>query len=104
MFTTKDKVNCWWFVLIPLGCLWILPMFGAHEANMPRLFFVAVAVLWIVVFLFAQPLYDSGTILLRKLGRDHLADFRDRLKPEVLPPARVTLLIMAAVSIFFALL
>ena len=97
-------MNWWWIVLIPLGCLWAIPMLGAHEAHMPRLFFVAVAALWIVVFLFAQPLYDSGTILLRKLGRDHLADFRDRLKPKVLLPARVTLLIMAAVSILFALL
>jgi hypothetical protein len=97
-------VNWWWIVLIPLGCLWALPMLGAHEANMPRLFFVAVAFLWVVVFLFAQRLYDSGTNILRKLGRDRLADFRDRLKPKVLPSARIALLIMAAVSILFALL
>jgi len=77
---------------------------GAHEDNVPRLFFVAVAALWVVVFLFAQPSYDWSTNLLRKLGRDRLADFRDRLKPKVLLPARVALLIMVMVSILFGLL
>lgn len=97
-------MNWWWIVLIPLGCLWVLPMLGAREANMPQLFFVAVAALWIIVLLFAEPLYDWGTNLLKKLGCDRLADLRDRLKPKVLPPARVALLIMAVVSILFAAL
>ena len=79
-------------------------MLGARAANMPWFFFVIVTALWIIVFLFAQPLYDWGTNLLRKLGRDRLADFRDHLRPKVLPPARVALLIMAVVSIFFAVL
>jgi hypothetical protein len=97
-------VNWWWVVLIPLGCLWVIPMLGSREANVPRLFFVAVAALWALVFSFAQPLYDWGTTLLRKLGHDRLADSRDCLKPKVLLPARVTLLIMASMSFFFALL
>ena len=54
--------------------------------------------------LLVQPLDDWGTILLRKLGSDRLADLRDRLKPKVLPPARIALLIMAVVSILFAVL
>lgn len=100
----EDNVNLWWVALIPLACLWVVPMLGVRAANMPRFFFVAVAAMWTVVFLFAQPLYDGRTNLLRKLGRDRLADLRDRLKPKVLPPARVALLIMAVVSILFAVL
>ena len=103
-FVRGNNMNWWWIVLIALACLWAVPMLGAREANMPRLFFVAVAALWIVVVLFAQPLYDWGTNVLRRLGRDRLADFRDRLKPKVLPLVCVALLIMAAVSILFALL
>ena len=79
-------------------------MAGAHAANMPRLFFLAVAALWTVVLLFVQQLYDWGTGLLRRLGFNRLADFRDRVKPKMLAPGRVALLIMVAVSIVFALL
>jgi hypothetical protein len=79
-------------------------MHGAKAHDTPWFFFVAVAALWIVALLAAEPLYDFGTNLLRKLGRDRLADFRERLKPKVLPPARVALLIMALVSLVYAAL
>lgn len=97
-------MNWWWGLLICLSLLWVLPMYGAHSARMPTIFFVAVAALWTVVLVFVEPLYDWGTDLARKLGRSRLADFRERLKPTVLPPARIALLLMAAISAVFAVL
>jgi UPF0716 family protein affecting phage T7 exclusion len=97
-------MNWWWILLICLSALWVLPMYGAHRAQAPTAFFVAVAALWTVVFVFAEALYDWGTSLARKLGHSRLADFRDRLKPTVLPPARIALLLMAAISAVFAVL
>jgi len=97
-------MNWWWLLLVSLSLLWVLPMYGAHRTQMPAVFFVAVAVLWAVLFVFVEPLYDWGTNLLRKLGWPRLADFRDRLKPKVLAPARIALLLAAAISLAFAVL
>ena len=97
-------MNLWWFLFVPLSCLWVLPMFGANAANTPWFFFVAVAILWIVVLVFVQPLYDWGTNLLRKTGHDRMANFREGLKPKVLPPVRIALLIMVLISIVFAVI
>ena len=98
------KMNGWWVLFISLSLLWVLPMYGAHRTPMPALFFVAVAALWVVLLVFVEPLYDGGTNLLRKVGPPPLADFRDRLKPKVLAPVRAALLLMAAISIGFAVL
>ena len=52
-------------------------------------------VLWVVVLLYAGPLYDFGTRLLRRLGWDRLADTRERMKARLMPVVRVCLAIMA---------
>ena len=100
----EDDVNWWWLVIVPLGCLWWLPMLGARAGGLPWYFFAAIAALWGVVLLFVRPLYDWGTKISRKLGQERMADLRERLKPKLLPPVRVALLIMAATSAVFIFL
>ena len=69
---------------------------------MPAAFFVAVGGLWMVVFFFVGPLHDWGTRILGELGCSRWADLRERLKPSMLVPGRVALLIMVVVSIMCA--
>lgn len=43
-------------------------------------------------------LYDLGTAIRRKMGLTRLAEWGERMKPRLLPPARLGLLIMALIS------
>jgi len=99
-----NKMNLWWPFLILLGCTWIVPLFGAKQAGTGWAFFVGVGSLWTVVFLASRPLYDLGIQIRRKLGLRTLADWGERMRSRILPPARAALLIMASMSFIFAVL
>ena len=97
-------MNWWWLLFMLVGCLWLLPLLAMHMAASPKVLYIAVATLWLCLFLFIRPLYDWGTDLLRKFGLDRMADFRERLKRKILSPVRAALLIMALLSIVFVFL
>jgi len=98
-------VNLWWPLFIALGCAWVLPLIGIKSAgNVGWPFFVALGVLWAALFVWTRPLYDFGTYLLRKLKWTKMARWREEMKPRVLPPVRVALLIMAVSSFAAAFL
>jgi len=96
-------MNIWWFVIIPISLTWLIPMVQLRRANAPVLAFVLLALFLCVVAAFAQPLYDLGTRIGKRLGPSRLVALRERLKPKVLPPARVALLIMAIISLVSAI-
>ena len=97
-------MNLWWPLLVVLGCAWVLPLLGTRHVHLGWPYFVGCGCLWAVVLVYVGPLYDWGTDLLRKLGQTRMADWRERMKPRLMGPARVALLIMAAISFVFALL
>jgi len=97
-------MNPWWIVLGVLACAWVLPMMGIKAAGFPWWFFVGVGCLWSVVCVAAEPLYDWGIRIRKRMGMARLADWGERMKPRVLPPARLALLIMALISLVFAAL
>jgi hypothetical protein len=97
-------MNVWWPVLIVLSLAWVIPMLGARHANIPWPFFVAVGCMWAVVCVFVRPLYDFGIRTRRKMGMTKLADWGERVRPRILPPARVALVVMALLSFLFAFL
>ena len=66
--------------------------------------FVAVGLFWCIVFSLAEPLYDWGVRLRRKMGMVRVADFAERMKRRVLPPAWLALVIMALISFVAAIL
>lgn len=71
-------MNIWWPMVPALGCAWALPMWEA--------------------------LYGVKVRVRRRLGTTKLAGRGARMRPRVLPPARVALAIMALVSFAFALI
>ena len=97
-------MNPWWFVFAILGCAWIVPLLIAKQAQAGWLYFAGTGCLWALVFLYTRSLYDWGTSILRRIGWTATAEWRERLKPQVLCPVRLALLIMAASSFIFALL
>jgi len=97
-------MNPWWIVLCVLACTWAAPMIGIKKAGFPWWFFVCVGCFWLVVCAAAKPLYDWGIHVRRKLGLVRLADLGERLRPRLLPPARLALLIMAVISFVAAVL
>lgn len=97
-------MNIWWPIMILLGSAWILPMFGARQAQLPRLLFVCIGCMWAVVCVVAAPMYDWGIRVRRKMGMEALADLAERRRPQLLPPVRLALLIMALISFVFAVL
>lgn len=97
-------MNPWWIVLGLLGSTWVLPMLGIKKAGLPGWSFLCIACLWVVVFFTADPLYDWGIRVRRRLGMARLADWGERMKPRVLPPARLALLVMALISLVVGLL
>ena len=54
---------------------------------------------WFFIFVVAEPLYDWGVRLRRKLGMMRLTELGERMKPRVLPPARLALFLMALISL-----
>ncbi len=94
----------WWFVILPLCMLWILPMTGLQQTGGSVWVFAGFTVLWTSVFAFAELMYDWGTNIGRRLGHTRMVALRERLKPDVLPPARAGLAIMAFISAVFAVL
>lgn len=68
-------MNIWWFILVPLGCAWIVPMIAARQADMGWPFFAGLGCLWLIVFVLAGPLYDLGIIIRRKFGLAALAEW-----------------------------
>ena len=97
-------MSVWWIIIPLLGCTWAVPMIGINKAGFPWWFSICVGCFWIVVCVTAEPLYDWGIRIRRKLGMARLADWGERMKPRILPPARVALLIMASVSFVAALI
>ncbi len=97
-------MNPWWLVMGLLGSTWALPMIGIRKAGFPWWFFVGFSCFWIAVCLVADPMYDWGVRLRRRMGMIRLADFAERMKPRVLPPARMALLLMALISLLAGLL
>jgi len=67
--------------------------------NATRVFFVASACLCIALAVFANPLFDWGNRLARRLGFNKLADFRERLRKPLLPIAQIVLVITAIIII-----
>ena len=96
-------MNLWWPIFVILGCTWVLPLAGMKSDEMPWFFFVAIGCLWTVLFLFTRRLYDLGTALLRRIGWTAMAEWRERMKPRILNPVRLALLIMGTSSFLFAL-
>ena len=97
-------MNSWWVVLGFLGATWLLPMIGIGMAGFACWFFLCVACLWSVVFVTTDPLYDWEIRIRRRLGIVRLADWGELMKPRVLPPARLALLIIALISLVVGLL
>jgi hypothetical protein len=95
-------MNVWWIVIVPLSLVWICPMAGMKQANAPVWLFILFTLFWSIVAIFAQPMYDWGTNIGRRLGHHRMVALRERLKPKVLPPARAGLIIMAIISLIFA--
>ncbi len=96
-------MNIWWFIIVPLSLSWIIPMAGLHRAHASVWVFVLNALLWCIVAVFAQPMYDWGTNIGRRLGHSRVVALRERIKPKILPPIRIGLIIMAVISVIFAI-
>jgi hypothetical protein len=79
-------------------------MIGIRKAGFPWWFFLCMACLWSIVLVKAEPLYDWGIRIRRRLGMVRVADWGERMKPRVLPPSRLALLIMAVISLVVGLL
>ena len=60
--------------------------------------FLILGCFWVAVFVFASPIYDIGTNILKWLEWNALADLRDRAKKWVLPVIRVILVAFAIAS------
>ena len=95
-------MNVWWILFPLLGCTWAVPMIGINKAGFPWWFFVCIGCFWTVVCVMAEPLYDWGIRVRRKLGMARLADWGEMMKSRLLPPARLALAIMALISFVFA--
>jgi len=96
-------MNIWWFVITPLSLAWIFPMSRMYSAHAPVWVFILAAFFWCIVAIFAQPMYDWATGIGRQLGHHRVVALRERLKPKVLPPAKAGLIIMAIISLIFAI-
>jgi hypothetical protein len=79
-------------------------MLVARNAGMPAGFFLGVAGFWCLVAWVAGPLYDLGIWVRKHLGLIRLADWGRCMRPRLLPPARVALLIMAVISLLAGVL
>ena len=97
-------MNPWWIILAVLAGTWALPMIGIKKAGYPWWFFVCTGCFWLIVCAAAEPLYDWGIRIRRKLGMARLADWGERMKPRLLPPARLALLIISLISFVTAVL
>jgi len=75
-----------------------------HHAQAPAQVFIVIALFWCIVAVFAQPMYNWGTSIGKRLGHHRVVALRERLKPKVLPPARAGLIIMAIISLIFAII
>ncbi|NOZ63654.1 MAG: hypothetical protein GXO71_01685 [Caldiserica bacterium] len=95
-------MNIWWFVILPLGLLWAVPMFEMAQINAPWWVFIVFSIFWAMLTVFAEPMYDWGTNIGRKSGHMRIVALRERWKNKVLPPARAALIIMAVISLYFA--
>jgi len=99
------NMNLWWVFFAALSCMWVLSLVGIRSGGqVGGLFFAALGCLWLVICICAEPLYDFGTYLLRKLGLRKVVELRERMKGRLLPPARMALLVMAVSSFVFAFL
>lgn len=72
-------------------------MIGIRNTGFPWWFFVDVGCFWCLAGITAGPLYDLGIAIRRKLGMARLADWGERMKPRLLPPARLALFVMAVI-------
>ena len=73
-------------------------MLGLRQSGVPWWFFMGWGIFWYGLFIVTEPLYEWGIRLRRKLGLRRLAEWGERMKPEVLPPTRWALLFMAGIS------
>ncbi|OQX75131.1 MAG: hypothetical protein B6D59_00300 [Campylobacteraceae bacterium 4484_4] len=97
-------MNIWWIVFIPLSFIWIGPMAAMKQIGAPLWIFILFALFWSGVALFADRMYDWGTRMGKRHGHFRIVELRERYKPKVLPPARVTLIIIAIISLIFAII
>ncbi len=97
-------MNIWWIIIVPLSFLWIAPMMAMHRNNASCWVFMLFALFWGLVALFATQMYDWGTSIGKRLGHTKIVALREKLKPSVLPPARVALVIMSIISLVFVII
>ena len=97
-------MSIWWFIIVPLSFLWIIPMAGLHRIHASVWVFILNALLWCIVAVFAHPMYDWGTNIGRRLGHSRMVALRERIKSEILPPIRIGLIIMALISVIYAII
>ena len=72
------------------------------QAGTPWWMFLFLGCLWLLLCALMPPLYDLGVWIRRRLGMVWFADFAERIRPKILPPTRLALLIMGVASIVFA--
>jgi len=96
-------MNIWYFVIIPLSLGWIIPMIQIHRAQAPTWVYIIIALFWFIVAIFAEPMYNWGTGIGRRLGHSRVVELRERYKPKVLPAARAGLITIAIISLIFAM-
>ncbi len=95
----KNKLNLWWPLLVGIGLSWIIPMLGTKKMGGPLWFFLVFACLWFISSFAIVPLYDVGIKVRRRIGLKRLADWSERVKPQILPPLRCMFLLMAIISL-----
>jgi len=60
--------------------------------------------LLVAMGVYLKPMYDFGTVLTRKCRMNRYADFRDRMKPILVPVMRIIVLLAGVVGIVLAFL
>ena len=78
-------------------------MIQIHRAQAPTWVYIIIALFWFIVAVFAEPMYDWGTGIGRRLGHSRVVELRERYKPKVLPAARAGLITIAIISLIFAM-
>ncbi len=96
-------MNIWWFIIAPMSLLWLIPMTIMHRAHAPIWVFLIQTAFLCLVAVFAEPMYEWGTSVGKRLGHTRIVALRERLQSKVLPPAKAALFIMAAMSLAFGI-
>ena len=96
-------MNIWYFIITPMSLGWLIPLLLIHRLQVSAWIYITLALFWGTIAYFAQTMYDWATNIGKRRGHWRLVAFRERLKPKVIPAARAALIIMAIMSIVFAI-